>query len=86
MATGYRPKLTKCSEPHHAALDTIWPTTQDIWMRRLAKWPGYQPNEIGVLEIAQDAKSLTGEGIAVIDTVLWNWARVPQECLEKIQV
>lgn len=58
----------------------------DRWMLRLAKWLGYQPDKSGVWDMARDFQSLRGEKINVIDTVLWNWASVPQECLRKVSV
>ena len=36
--------------------------------------------------MALDFQSICGEKINVIDTVLWNWAMVPQSCLQKINV
>jgi hypothetical protein len=50
----------------------------DEWMRRLALWLGYSPNEIGVRQMALDMQTLNGERINVIDTVLWNWARTQE--------
>ncbi|MDP2727678.1 MAG: hypothetical protein Q8P59_09055 [Dehalococcoidia bacterium] len=54
----------------------------DIWMRRLALWLGYQGDPVGVWQMALDIQALTGEKINVVDTVLWNWARV-QPCLRQ---
>ena len=58
----------------------------DIWMMRLNEHLGYSPDKPGVNAMALDFQSICGEKINVIDTVLWNWAMVPQSCLQKINV
>ena len=58
----------------------------DIWIRRLAKHMGYRCDKPGVNAMASDFQSISGERINVIDTVLWNWAAVPQGCLEPIEL
>lgn len=57
----------------------------DIWMIRLSKHLGYSPDKSGVDAMALDFQLICGEKINVIDTVLWNWAMVPQSCLESIK-
>lgn len=47
----------------------------DIWMLRLAEHLGHEYNVSGVWDMARAMRSINGETINVIDTVLWNWAR-----------
>ena len=57
----------------------------DIWMMRLNKHLGYSPDKSGIDAMALDFQSICGGKINVIDTVLWNWAMVPQSCLGSIK-
>ena len=58
----------------------------DIFMIRLAKHLGYGCDKSGVDTMAGVFQKICGEKINVIDTVLWNWAKVPQTCLASIEV
>ena len=58
----------------------------DIFMTRLAKHLGYGCDKSGVDTMAGVFQKICGEKINVIDTVLWNWAKVPQTCLVSVEV